>query len=83
MCLNRKKTGKFFVGITYKKRRFIIHQKYLDAKNMFSHPFIHNLKPKPNMVQYLSRKIRYNLIIDIGEQCQTANPPKNTHHWEE
>ena len=45
-----KDKSKFFFGITYKKRKFIIHPEYFDSKNIFSHPFIQNL--------YLSRKIK-------------------------
>ena len=56
--LKRKTTRKLFVGITYKKRKFIIHTEYFNANNIFSHPFIQNLKHKPNMVQDLSRKMK-------------------------
>ena len=59
MFLKRKTTGKFFVGITYKKQLLFIHN--FDANNIFSHPFIHNLKHKPNMVHDLSRKMRISL----------------------
>ena len=38
------------------KRGFIIDPKYFDANDILSHPFIQNLKHKPNMVQDLSRK---------------------------
>ena len=48
--LRIKKTSKFFVSITYKKRKFIIHPEFFDANNIFSNPFIHNLKQKPNIV---------------------------------
>ena len=58
MSLQINKTSKFFVGITYKKMKFIIHPEYFDANNIFSDPFIQNLKPKPNMVQDLSIKIK-------------------------
>ena len=58
MSLKRKTTKNFFVGITYKKRKFIIYPEYFDANNIFSHPFIQNLKHKPNMVQDL--KIQMN-----------------------
>ena len=34
-------------------KKFIIHPKYFYAKNIFLHPFIQNLKYKPNMVQGL------------------------------
>ena len=61
MRLNRKTTRKLFFGIIYKKRKFIIHPRFCDAKNIFSHPFIQNIKNKPNMVQDLSRQIRIPL----------------------
>ena len=34
-----KTTIHFFVGVTVKGRKFIIHVEYFDANNMFSHPF--------------------------------------------
>ena len=61
MRLKRKTTRKFFVGITYKKIKFIIHPEYFDANNIFSHSFIHNLKHKPNMVQDMSRQMNIAL----------------------
>ena len=59
--LKRNTTSKLFVGITYKKIKFIIHPEYFDSNNIFSPPFIQNLKHKPNMVQYLSRQIKIAL----------------------
>ena len=50
VCFNINTTSKFFVGITYKERNFIIHPEYFDANNVLSHPFIQNIKHKPNMV---------------------------------
>ena len=67
MRLNRKTISKLFVGITYKKRKFMIHPEFFDANNIFSHPFINNLKHKPNMVQYLSRQIKMALKKKILE----------------
>ena len=61
MRLKRKTTGNLFVGITYKKRKFIINLEYLDANNISSHLFIQNLKYKANMVQYLSRKMKISI----------------------
>ena len=61
MSLKRKTTGKFFFGITYKKRKFIIHPEYFDANNIFSHSFIHNLRHKPNMVKDLSIQMKIAL----------------------
>ena len=50
---NRKTTSKFFVGVYYKERRFIICAEYFDANNIFSNPFIQNLRHEPNRVQDL------------------------------
>ena len=51
MRLKRKTTIKFYVGIIYKIRKFIINTEYFDSKNIFSYPFIQNIKHKQNMVQ--------------------------------
>ena len=53
MRFKRKTTSKFF-SIKIKGRKFIIHAEYFDANNIFSHPFLKNLKHIPNVVQYLS-----------------------------
>ena len=63
--LKIKTTSKFFVGITYKKIGFIIHPEFFDAKNIFSHPFIQNLKHKPNMVQDMSIQMKIPLKRQI------------------
>ena len=43
------------------KIKFIIHPEYFDANNILSHPFIHYLKHKPNMVHFLSRQMKISL----------------------
>ena len=64
-----------------KKRKFIIHPGFFDAKNIISDPFIHNIKRKPNMVHDLSRQMKISLLkTEIGEQFQKSNTPNNTHH---
>ena len=50
-----------------KRRKVITHPVYFNADNIFSHPFIQNLKHKPNMVQDLSRKIKAALKKQILE----------------
>ena len=71
VCLKRKTPIKFFVGITKKKVKVFIHPQFSDANNIFSHPFIHNLKHKPNVVQDLSRQMKISQKKDIGEQFQS------------
>ena len=60
-CLRRNKTSKLFIGITSKKREFIIHPEFFDANNIISDPFIQDLKRKPNMVHDLSRQMNISL----------------------
>ena len=78
-----KTTRNCFVDITDKKRQLIIHAEYFDANNIFSHPFIQNLKRKPNMIHDMSRKIKISLKKQIGEQCQTSNTTNHTYHQQE
>ena len=47
------------------KKKFIIHAEYFDADNIFSQPFLHNLKHKPNVVHYLSRQMDISLKRQI------------------
>ena len=81
MLLKRKTTSKFFVDIKYKKRDFSIHPECFDAKNIFSHPFIHNLKHKPNMVQDLSKQMMISLkkqiLENIPEQLSNCITNRN------
>ena len=66
------------------KKKVFIHPECFDAKNIFSHPFIQNLKHKPNMVHDLSRQMKIPLKKkDIGEQCKTASTPNTMHHYQE
>ena len=44
-----------------------MNPEYFDANNIFSHPFIKNLKHKPNMVQDLSRKMKISIKKHIWE----------------
>ena len=59
--LRKKKTSKFFVGITSKKREFIIHPEFFDANNIISDPFIRNLKRKPNMFHDLPIQMKISI----------------------
>ena len=59
MNFKRETTSKLFFGIADKNRN-IIHAEYFDAKNIFSRPFIQNLKHKPNRFHDLSKKLRTN-----------------------
>ena len=65
MRLRRDTTRKLFVSTAYIKWEFIIHPKYFDANNIFSHPVIQNLKHKQNMVQDLLRQMKTSLKKQI------------------
>ena len=48
------KDNKQFICWYYKKKKkFNIHEEYFDTKSIFLHPFIQNLKHKPNKVHEL------------------------------
>ena len=55
MRFKRKTTSTICFGITFKGRKFTINAEYLDANNIFSHQFLHNLKHRPNIIQDLSK----------------------------
>ena len=76
--LNRKTTSKLFVGITYKKINFIIYPEYFNANHIFSHPFIQNIKHKPNMVQELLRQMN-KAFKNI--YCKTLSNSKYTKKY--
>ena len=78
MHLNRKTTSKFVVGITYKNINSIIRPEYFDANNIFSYPFIQNIKHKPNMVQELSRKMK--IALKNRDQITVSNR-KHTKYY--
>ena len=62
MRFKRKTTSVFFVGITVKRRKFIIHPRYFDANNIFSRQFIQNLKHRSNVFQYLSTTMKKAIL---------------------
>ena len=65
MSFKRNKTRKSFVRIKVKGRKFIIRAKYFDAKNISSHPFLQNIKHRPNVVQDLSKPMNKALKTEI------------------
>ena len=92
MHLKIKRTSKFFVSITVKGRKFIINAEYFDAKNVFSHRFIQNLKHRPSVAQYLTtpmqkalkKEIPENIVEQQVHQIQKINGrngKKKTHGW--
>ena len=47
MQLKRIQKNKFFVGITVKQRKFIIHPEFMVANQKIADQFINNLKINP------------------------------------
>ena len=54
MQLNRSLKSKFFVGITNKQRKYIIHPDFMVANQEITYQFIRNLKRNPNKVHDLT-----------------------------
>ena len=54
MQLKRIQKSKFFVGITDKQRKFIIHPEFTGANHEITDQFIQNLKSNPNKVNDLT-----------------------------
>ena len=54
MQLKRSLKNKFFVGITNKQRKYIIHPDFMVANQEITDQFIQNLKNNPNKVHDLT-----------------------------
>ena len=66
-CMQLKRLLKinFFVGITNKQRKYIIHPDFMVANQEITYQFIHNLKSNPNKFYDLTGEMRKSLkIID-------------------
>ena len=61
MKLKRIQKSKFFVGITEKQRKFIIHPEFMVANQEITDQFIQNLKSNPNKVHYLTGEMKKSL----------------------
>ena len=58
MQLKRLLKSKFFVGITNKQRKYIIHPDFMIASQEIIDQFIQNLKSNPNKVHYLTGEMK-------------------------
>ena len=61
MHLRRIKKSKFFVGITFKQRNFIIHPEFMVANHIIVDQFIQNLKSNPNKFHDLPGEMKRSL----------------------
>ena len=58
MQLKRSIKSKFFVGITNKQRKYIIHSDFMVDNEEITDQFIQNLKRIPNKVHHLTGAIK-------------------------
>ena len=61
MHLNRIQKSKFFVGITVKQRKFIIHPEFMVANHIIADQFIQNIKSNPKKVHDLPSKMKRSI----------------------
>ena len=54
MHLKRSMKSKFFIGITNKQRKYIIHPNFMVDNEEITDQFIQNLKRTPNKVHHLT-----------------------------
>ena len=81
MHLRRIQKIKFFVGITVKQRKFIIHSEFMFANHIIADQFIQNLKRNPNKFHELPIEMMRSLKKkEIGKEYQTVNTQNQTHH---
>ena len=59
--LKRIQKSKFFVGITVKQIKFIIHPEFMVANHIIADQFIQNLKSNPNKVHDLPSEMKRSL----------------------
>ena len=69
-CMHLKRIQKriFFVGITVKQRKFIIHPEFMVANHKIADQFIQNIKSNPNKVHYLTGEMKRSLKKQILEK---------------
>ena len=62
-CMHLRKIQKikFFVDITVKQIKFIVHPEFMVANNIFADQFIQNLKNNPNKVHKLPSEMKRSL----------------------
>ena len=62
-CIQSKiiQKSNFFVGITDKQRKFIIHPEFMVANHKIADQFIQNLKSNPNKVHDLTGEMKRSL----------------------
>ena len=73
MELKRIQKIKFFVGITDKQRKFIIHPEFMVVNETITDQFIRNLKSNPNKVHDLTGEMKRSLK---KQRLEKSNKPQ-------
>ena len=60
-AIKENKKSKFFAGIKYKQRKFMIHPEFMVTKQKITDQFIQNLKSNPNKVNDLTGEMKISL----------------------
>ena len=79
MQLKRLMEGKFFIGVTNKQRKYIIHPDFMVANQEITDQFIQNLKSNPNKVHNLTGEMKKSLKKQILETSIKPQIQKITH----
>ena len=77
MQLKRLLKSKFFVGITFKERKYIIHPGIMVANQEITDQFIQNLKSNPNKVHELTGEMKKSVKIRDWKQVSIHKYKKN------
>ena len=81
MHLKRSTKSKFFVGITNKQRKYIIHPDFMVDNEEITDQFIQNTKRIPNKVHHLTGAMKKSLKkTDIGNKFESPNTQNLMHH---
>ena len=81
MQLKRSTKSKFFVGITNKQTKYIIHPDFMVDNKEITDQFTQNLKRIPNKVHHLTGAMKKLFKkMEIGNKFQSPNTQNITHH---
>ena len=80
MQLKRLLKIKFFVGITNKQRKYIIHPDFMVANQDIIDQFIQNLKGNSNKVHDLTGEMKKSFKKQRLKKNPSTNTQNLTHH---
>ena len=71
----------FFIGITNKQNKYIIHPDFMVYNEEITDQFIQNLKITPNKVHHLTGAMKKSFLkTAIGNKFESPNTQNLTHH---